>query len=305
MIYAITDNPYKEGVTGYSNGVGASSKAAKLNNDVKRPILIKNWESLRPVEEKAPEVKQEVPANHDYSEFLQKTNISVVEYANNTNTEGAKKIRVNKIVNDKATKVYNNTEKLPKEEIKVPEAPKVEDNAVMNDFLGKHGATGEIPVSEVKEAVRNEEAPTTVMSRANRNMNAEANTSLRSEPGDVDLYNSLLHNEKDAVSVQLQGAQKELIKEQEENKKLIQEYEDAVKELQQLKTDLANRKKIQEEKAREELNSTLNNLATLKEENLARTSDISSVKAEIAKLLAEERELSSDYGSGRGIGRAA
>lgn len=314
MIYAITDNPYKEGVVGYSNGVMTSSKAAKLNNEVKRPVLVKNWENLRPVENKNIEIKQETPINHDYKEFLDKTGITVVEHINNGNTEGAKKIRVNKIVNEKASEVYNNTERMVIETVKTPKeevtvAPievkeEVTNNiSSFNDFVGKHGRTGEVPVNEIKEAVRNDEIPQ--MSRVSRNLGNEINTQSRVEPGDVDLYNSLLHNEKDDVSRQLQGAREELSMEKEENKKLIQEYEDAVKELQQLKTDLANRKRMQEEKAREELNTTLNDLASLKEENLARTSDISSVKAEIAKLLAQERELNNEYGSGRGMGRAA
>ncbi len=301
MIYAITDNPYKEGVTGYSNGVAASSKAAKLNNDAKRPALVKNWENLRPVETK--EVKEEVPAKENYDEFLGKVNISVVEHAkNNGRTEGAKKIRVNKIVNEKAAQVYNSVERIAVEVPKVEEKPPIPEPTVEvnNEFVGKHGKTGEIPVNEVQEAVKNDELPP--MSRVSRNMSNEVvNAPSRVEPGDVDLYNSLLHNEDD-ISKQLQGARNQLSIERAENEKLIQEYEDAVKQLQELKTNLANRKKEQEEKARTELTKTLNDIEAYQRDNLEKTSDISSVKAEIAKILAEERELNGDY-SARGMGR--
>ena len=44
MIYSISGNPYaNESTTILTNGVSTSAKAAKLNQEVKRPAVQDNW----------------------------------------------------------------------------------------------------------------------------------------------------------------------------------------------------------------------------------------------------------------------
>lgn len=339
---AILDNPFGDGVIVSSRGVGIDSKAAKLNNSTKRPVLVKRWEDAKmKLISKALEVKENVK---DAASVLKKLGITLVNYAMETISNGAKKLRVNAVVNDRTSSIYNNNEKIdvvPMVEEKPVEvaqpAPVVQTASVVeppkavmpektvnpmepsiqssrSEIHGRHERTGEIPVDKVREAVRNDSpvvnTPTPSISRVERSaMNMPAREEVKEEvkAGDMDLYNNLLHsNGQDDVSRQLQGARKELSKEQEESRKLAEQYGEAVKELKNLKEELENKKKAKEQRDKKELNETLNNLETLKRENLDRTSDLSSIRAEIERLKAERDSMGNDfYDDYHSYGRAA
>ena len=327
MNITITENPYEgENITISTRGVMTDAKIAKLNNATKRPAIVKNWEKDRPVKIGTIPGMPEEPK--DYTSLLNNIGISAVNYATNSNNTGAKKLRVNKIVCEKSNRIYANSNKIdviPKVEEKpvVPvEPPKeerpslsMEPNIVSSrsDIHGRHEHTGEIPVNEIREAVRND---TPVINRTSRlERNASVNDMLErnempkeSKAGDMDLYNDLLHSSgmQDDVSKQLQGARKELSIEREESKKLAERYGEAVKELEELKADIANARKEKEQKDKQELSATLNDLETLKKENLERTSDLSSIQAEIARLKAERRAMEDNfYDDFHSYGRAA
>ena len=303
MNYTIIENPYVDEKTVVtSRGVMTDAKVAKLNNDRKKPALVRHWEELRP----QPVVSAPVePAVKDYSSLLDNVGITPVNYGLEVTNSGAKKLRVNKIVNDKAKNIYNNSDK---EDI-VPEvAPVVEEevtekavdafvpNIVLDeDSRGRHEKTAPIPVEEVKEAVK-EEVPPTYTSRAEKNTPVEVKQ--ESKAGDMDLYNNLLHSvgAADDVSRQLQGAKTQLTIEKEENRKLAEQYGEAVKELEKLKEEVEVSKKQKEQKVKEELSMTLKSIENLQKENLERTSDLTSIQSEIARLKAEKQAMeASDY----------
>ena len=103
----------------------------------------------------------------------------------------------------------------------------------------------------------------------------------------------------------MQGAREELTIEKEESRKLAEQYGKAVRELEQLKEDIETKKRLKAQQEKRELNETLNNIKTLKEENLAKTSDLSSIQAEIAKLKAEKEAMESVMYDDRSFGRRA
>ena len=334
---AILDNPYNEGVVISTRGVSVDSKAAKLNNTTKRPVLVHNWEEQKP-EVELSQVGTMAVAPKDYSGLLNNVGITLVNNAVAVNSSGAKKLRVNKIVKSKAKNVYDTSSKvdvIPLPEVKVEppvqnpvveEKPSVEEkipqieipiSSSRSDIHGRHEKTGEIPVDEIRAALRNEietgERPVMQSTRMDRNtainneVPAKEEEKKESKAGDIDLYTSLMHNgEQDDVSKQLQGAKKELSIEKEESRKLAEQYGEAVKELEKLKEEIESTKKIKEQKDKQELSATLNDLETIKKENLERTSDLSSIRAEISRLEAQkqamEESLYEDY---RSYGRAA
>lgn len=305
MNYTILENPYKEGSVINTRGVMTDAKVAKLNNAKKRPALVGNWESLRPKEV----VVKEVSTPKDYNSLLNSIGITVVNYSPSASNTGAKKLRVNKIVNEKARKIYNNSNKsnvIPapvieeakpiETEIKIESAftPNVVNSR--EDIRGRHERTGEIPVNDIKEAVRNDIPPVSnpsYVTRAERNIGSDLANKPENKAGDMDLYNNLLHsvNQNDDVSRQLQGARNQLSIEKEENRKLAERYGEAVKELAKLKEDIETTKKQKEQKAKEELSMTLKSIENLQKENLERTSDLTSIQSEIARLKAEKQAI--------------
>ncbi len=317
MIYTIIDNPYKDEKSVITTrGVMTDARIAKLNNATKRPAIVKHWEANIP----QPVVTVVETPVKDYNAVLQGVGIIAVNQASESVREGAKKLKVNKIVNEKASKVFNNVDKVdvipekapvvepPKEEIKeVPKAESPLEPSMVNsreEVHGRHVHTGEIPVEAVREAVRNDIPP--VSSRAERN--ATINDIKESKAGDMDLYNNLLHNvtPSDDVSKQLQGARNQLSIEKAENRKLAEQYGDAVKELEKLKEDIETTKKQQEQHVKEELSITLKSIENLQKENLERTSDLTSIRSEIERLRAEKQAMEeSFYEESRSYGRAA
>ncbi len=305
MNYTIIENPYKDESTVIATrGVMTDAKVAKLNNEKKKPALVKHWEELKPQME-VPTVLEAAPK--DYNALLENVGIKVVNYATSAANSGAKKLRVNKIVNEKARNVFENSPKIDvvakpaevkeeiKEEIKVENV--LEPNIVETntDVRGRHEKTGEIPLSEIKEALINDTpvTQTTFASRVERNTPVEKTEAKPEKAGDMDLYNNLLHNASvtDDVSRQLQGARNQLSIEKEESRKLAEQYGEAVKELEKLKEEVEVTKKQKEQKAKEELSITLKSIENLQKENLERTSDLTSIKSEIARLKAEKQAM--------------
>ena len=328
MNYTITDNPYREGMTILSNGVGISSKVAKLNDDkksyevTKRDRLAQNWENNRPKETVQNVNNVSASPKVNYDELLNKIGISAVVSPMAAENSGAKKLRVNKIVVDKAGKIYNNSNHIAapvqmpavKEEVKMVQEPvnpipTVPEPSVNEEVHGRHEKTGEIPVQGIENAIRNNDIP--VGTRTERNAMASEminreNVKVEPKGGDVDLYNSLLHNDGAVdVSKQLQGARLQLEEVKDEGRKLAAQYSEAVQELEQLKKDIEYQNKIRQEQEKNELSTTLKDIAAIKQANLARTSDLSSIQAEIARLKAErENMMANDYDA-RSMGRAA
>ncbi len=305
MNYTIIENPYKDESTVIATrGVMTDAKVAKLNNEKKKPALVKHWEELKPQME-VPTVLEAAPK--DYNALLENVGIKVVNYATSAANSGAKKLRVNKIVNEKARNVFENSPKIDvvakpaevkeeiKEEIKVENV--LEPNIVETntDVRGRHEKTGEIPLSEIKEALINDTpvTQTTFASRVERNTPVEKTEAKPEKAGDMDLYNNLLHNASvtDDVSRQLQGARNQLSIEKEESRKLAEQYGEAVKELEKLKEEVEVTKKQKEQKAKEELSITLKSIENLQKENLERTSDLTSIQSEIARLKAEKQAM--------------
>ena len=321
MNFTLLENPYvDENSTITTRGVMTDAKIAKLNNATKRPAIVKHWEDGKP----QPQVvaMPTIPKVKDYKPLLNNVGITVVNHAEKANNEGAKKLRVNKIVNEKASNIYNSSDKIDviPEISKVVESPKIdvkeepkvsapmEPSIVTSrgEIHGRHEKTGEIPVDAIKEAIKNDappvSSPSIVSSRSERNMVND------SKAGDMDLYNNLLHNSNadEDVSRQLQGARNQLSIEKEESRKLAEQYGEAVKELEELKKDIETTKKQQEQKVKEELSITLKSIENLQKENLERTSDLTSIQSEIARLKAEKRAMEeSMYEENRSYGRAA
>jgi len=329
MNYTIIDNPYRdENSVITTRGVMTDAKIAKLNNATKRPAIVKNWEANIPqvvVTTMAP------PVTKDYSKIISDLGMTAVNPAKEAANSGAKKLRVNKIVNEKASNIFNSVEKIDVIPEKVVELPKVEvkeeikeksplDPVIVNsreELHGRHVHTGEIPVDAIKEAVKNDSIPSVnnnppLSSRSERNAFAsdlpKVEIKTEAKAGDMDLYNNLLHNvsmEED-VSKQLQGARNQLNIEKEENRKLAEQYGEAVKELEKLKEDINNKKKAQEQHAKEELSMTLKSIENIQKENLERTSDLTSIKSEIARLKAEKQAMEENFYEGsRSFGRTA
>ncbi len=330
MNIAITGNPYVENqVTILTRGVMTDAKVAKLNNTLKRPVLVANWEKGRPsnVTTNAEVTKEETVKNYD--ELLSRIGICAVNYTKEAESTGAKKLRVNKIVNTKTSNIYAHVNR--EDVVSLVETPKEEVQTLINqinvvepkeeveiakpheeDAHGRHERTGEIPVEDVHEAIANTNPgnPIGMPSRVERNATLnkdESITKQETKAGDMDLYNNLLHNVKgEDVSRQLQGAREELLNEREESKKLAEQYGKAVRELEELKEEIANKRKMKIQQEKRELSETLNNIETLKRENLERTSDLSSIQAEIARLKSERQAMeSSIYSESRSFGRAA
>ena len=327
---AILDNPFTEGVIVSSRGVGVDSKAAKLNNNTKRPVLVKHWEDAKMKLMSAAIKATEAPK--ESVDVIKKLGITLVNYAKEAASNGAKKLRVNEIVNGKATKIYENNAKvdvipLPEEKkvvvepapsiVEMPkpvveEMPKAPMEPVLSsraDIHGRHEHTGEIPVDAIREAVKNNNPS---ISRMERNVTTELpKDDFKPEINAVnmDLYTSLMQNsQQDDVSKQLQGAKKELSLEKEESRKLAEQYGEAVRELNKLKEEIESKKKMKEQHVKQELSTTLSDLETIKRENLERTSDLSAIRAEISKLEAQKRELEDNndiYSDYRSFGRAA
>ncbi len=311
MNYTIISNPYKDDKSVISTrGVMTDAKVAKLNNDKKKPALVRHWEELRP-EVTIPTVTVSTPK--DYSSLLFNVGISPVNYGVLVTNSGAKKLRVNKIVIEKAKVVYNSSKKIDVHPIepatvspKMPEViakaqevlmPNITNN---QDNHGRHERTGEIPVNAINEVIKNDIPPVSIptyTSRVEKNVIPEDINKVdnkESKAGDMDLYNNLLHNSVgpvEDVSRQLQGARNQLTIEKEESRKLAEQYGEAVKELAKLKEDIEVTKKQKEQKAKEELSMTLKSIENLQKENLERTSDLTSIQSEIARLKAEKQAI--------------
>lgn len=295
MNYTIVENPYEnESTVIATRGVLTDAKVAKLNNDKKKPALIRHWEALKPKKDVSPATQSLLK---DYQVLLDSVGITAVNYGTSAANTGAKKLRVNKIVNEKTRNVYNNSNKedvIPMvEEKEVPE--EIVDNAltqeiVDNEDRGRHEKTAPIPVNEIRETLK-EETPMNYTSRLERNATVEVKQ--ESKAGDMDLYNNLLHSvsQSDDVSRQLQGARNQLSIEKEESRKLAEQYGEAVKELEKLKEEVEVTKREKEQKAKEELSITLKSIENLQKENLERTSDLTSIQSEIARLKAEKQAM--------------
>lgn len=298
MNYTIIGNPYDTNATVVNTrGVMTDAKVAKLNNDKKKPALVSNWEKLRPnvVE------TTKVTTLKDYNSLLDEVGIKTVNYGVNVTNTGAKKLRVNKLVNDKTKKIYDNSSKedvIPmKEEPEIKIESALTPNVTSDDLRGRHEKTAPIPVNEIQEAIKEEPVnnPVSYTSRMERNVMADniKDSKQESKAGDMDLYNNLLHsvNQTDDVSRQLQGARNQLSIEKEESRKLAEQYGEAVKELAKLKEDIEVTKREKEQKAKEELSMTLKSIENLQKENLERTSDLTSIQSEIARLKAEKQAM--------------
>ena len=309
MNYTIIENPYKDESTVIATrGVMTDAKVAKLNNEKKKPALVKHWEELKPQME-VPTVMEPTPK--DYSALLDNVGIKVVNYATLAANTGAKKLRVNRIVNEKARNVFENSPRIDvvakpaevkEEQEEIKEENVLEPNIVdtNEDVRGRHEKTGEIPLNEIKEALINDTPvnTTTFASRVERNTTVEKPEVKTEKAGDMDLYNNLLHNASvtDDVSRQLQGARNQLSIEKEESRKLAEQYGEAVKELEKLKEEVEVTKKQKEQNAKEELSITLKSIENLQKENLERTSDLTSIQSEIARLKAEKQAMeASDF----------
>ena len=337
----ILANPGDENIDISTRGVTVDAKAAKLNNKVKRPVLVENWQEKITKIDMQPSVSINP---QKYVDLIRKLDITTYFLTKETSREGAKKLRVNKIVNTKTSNVWKNSPRIEvpvvQQEVKLEpqslqnvestlidtQKPVIEarvtpvmESSVQNsrlDIHGRHERTGEIPVNNIREAVRNDnpriESPVSNISRMERNtssMDMPLKDEIKQEPSavDMDLYTNLMKNNgQDDVSRQLQGARRELSKEKEASKKLAEQYSEAVKELKILKDELETKKKERIQRDKKELSETLNNIETLKRENLDRTSDLSSIRAEIERLKAENDALGNDfYDSYHSYGRAA
>ena len=126
---AILDNPYINGGIVQSRGVLVDSKAAKLNNTTKRPVLVNNWEEKRPDANMNQSVSVSAPKN--YEEIVSKVGITAVNYTKEASNNGAKKLRVNKIVTVKTSDIYNNSSKVDVEPIKEEVKPPVEEKPAL------------------------------------------------------------------------------------------------------------------------------------------------------------------------------
>ena len=336
---AILDNPYSEGVVISFRGVGIDSKAAKLNNNTKKPALEKKWDEGK-LKLMSDQLVNNTPKNYD--DVLKDKQMTAVNYANEVKLESEKKIRTNEVVPNKLRLINNNCTKidvipLPEKEsvinastpevmpmssqtiAKEAEKPVMQEKPIItieptvlssrSDIHGRHEHTGEIPVEAIREAVRNNNPSFNngLTSRMERNVVEPAREEKQETNAvDMDLYTSLMQNTQDDVSKQLQGARKELSMEKEEGRKLAEQYGEAVKELEKLKEEIENKKRIKEQHEKQELSSTLNDLETIKRENLEKNSDLSAIRAEISRLEAQKRAMEENYYDDyRSFGRAA
>ena len=313
MIYSIIENPYiDESTVIVSNGVSVSSKAAKLNEAVKRPAVKSNWK--KELQKAEVSVAPMVEANTS-DEILSRIGISIVNFPLDGQKTGAKKLRTNpKAVNEKCKNIYLRT---PREDVMPIASPVVETivqeekqeeanvsltpNIIgsRGDVHGRHEKTAEIPVVEIQEAVNASIPPVTntssFVSRTERNTNVDLapkqEVKQEAKAGDMDLYNKLVHNggQDDDVVRQLQGARSQLSKAQGENEKLTKELSEAEKELQALERE--NRELIQKQEAqnRAALTKTLRDYDAIQEDNLAKTNNLYSIREQIEKLRAEKQ----------------
>ena len=313
MNYTFTDNPGNEqGIVIATNGVAVDAKAAKLNNDVKRPAVKANW-----VKGRMPQV---APVAKDYSAFLNSVGITVVNFGRETDAQSTKKLRVNKLVNDKARVLYGATERIdiapvkeevPEEKVVVAEETPLTPNIVpeTEDVRGRHERTGEIPVNDIKEAINEAPVPNNIVqfpTRAERNATPEV-AKPETKGGDIDLYNDLLHNVSqgnDNLSHQLQGALDKLSEVTAQKNQLAEKYAMAFKDYEQLQRDV---KALQEkQETQEKLSVTLDSIKKIENENLARTGDLADLAKQIEKLKKEKQALEARaYDDNYGMGKAA
>lgn len=306
MIYSISGNPYaNENTIILTNGVSTSAKAAKLNQEVKRPAVQNNWKNA--LKELEVSLTPTIETNNS-SDVLNRIGMTMVNYPMAGTRLGAKKLRTDpKAVNDKCRMIYL---KSPKESVPTP-APVVEittiddkEEDMLNqnvigsraDVRGRHEKTGEIPVNEIKEAVETTLPPinsvASFVSRTERNSipDVKVDTKQETKAGDMDLYNKLVHNggQEDDVVRQLQGARSQLSAAKDENKKLAEELNEAEKLLETLEKE--NRELIQKQQAqtRAALTKTLRDYDAVQEDNLAKTNNLTSIRAQIERLKAEK-----------------
>ena len=303
MIYSISGNPYVDESTNIlTNGVSTSAKAAKLNQEIKRPAVHNNWKKA------LSELQASLtPTIEISSDVLARIGMTMVNFPKEGTRVGAKKLRTDpKAVNDKCRMIYLEN---PKEDIPTP-APVVEittidekDDKTLTpnvigsrvDVHGRHERTGEIPVNEIKEAIETDLPPinsvASFVSRTERNSNdVRIDTKQDTKAGDMDLYNKLVHNggQEDDVVRQLQGARSQLSAAKDENKKLAEELSEAEKLLETLEKE--NRELIQRQQAqtRAALTKTLRDYDAVQEDNLAKTNNLTSIRAQIERLKAEK-----------------
>ena len=328
MNFTIVENPYRdENSVITTRGVMTDAKIAKLNNATKRPAIVKHWEMGIP----QPVVSMvSTPVVKDYSFLLNNIGIGAVNYAREADNSGAKKLRVNKIVNEKASVIYNSVDKkdVVPEKVPIEEQPKVEEVEKSNSSLepsivtsreelhGRHEHTGEIPVDAIRETVKNDSpsvvnaspAPITRSERNNDNLK-RFETSNVVKAGDMDEYNKLLHGKEESdndISRQLQGARDQLFKEEEKNRKVSEQLIAATKELEALKEKKTQILKMQEQRTKEEIERINNSTGLIQEDTLEKTNNLTSIQSEIARLKAQMLAIEEEnYEESRSYGRAA
>jgi len=121
-------------------------RVAKLNNTTKRPVLVANYNKALAVlntqanvDKSQNEVANVGSSSHSYDVVLGRLMMTTESFNHFTNCESYRKLKVNKIVNEKVSNVYNS---VPREEIKQKE-PVVSVNE-------------EVKVPEVKQELPNE-----------------------------------------------------------------------------------------------------------------------------------------------------
>ncbi len=310
MNYTFTDNPGNAGVPVESHGRMTDAKAAKLNNDTKKPAVHSKYVSG---------LESQISEPKDYTQVSNRNNISVTEHPKAADVISLKKLRVGSVVIKGSQKFNNGVPKLtivPKEEVVTPKVEITNDTPLtpnvmplIDDNRGRHEKTGEIPVAEVQEAVKQQEESNIVQfpSRTERNLASEL-AKPETKAGDIDLYNNLLHSASgdSDISHQLQGARDKLSEVKAQSNKIAQAYADAVRSYEQLKQEVEERRARQEQRDKQELSATLNDIKKIEDDNLARTSDLTSLQEQIERLREEKQALEArTYEDSRGVRTAA
>ena len=319
MNIQFTSNPY-EGIDIISRGVTVDAKVAKLNNTTKRPVLVTNWEKGRPVIKISQEaVVEEKVENHDYDALLDKIGARAVDYKKATKSLGAKKLRVNKIVLEKTGKVYDAVKKenVEEEEIKQTLVNQINELTMPEESREEVHGKHEVPVKDIQEAIRQELTQQTpsVTTRVERNASNHELETKEEFPKeevkatDMDLYNNLIHSsgvKDDDVSRQLREIREKISYEKAESKKLAEQYDRAIRECEELKNDIETKKRLKAQQEQRELAETTNEYETIRRANLEKTTNLSSIQAELARLKAEKEAMESAmYNDSQSFGRRA
>ena len=160
MNFTIVENPYKdENSVITTRGVLTDAKIAKLNNDKKKPAIVKHWEENIPQPVVTVMNTIEKDEKKICTDTLARVGVTAVNEPHEVIIEGYKKIKTNQIVPQNTIKVSNVVDKIdvvplkapvvetPKEEIK--EVPKVVNSlepsivSSREEVRGRHEHTGE------------------------------------------------------------------------------------------------------------------------------------------------------------------